>query len=699
MEAVMANPAHFKETLSPLDDLKDEAAKIRKAIPELASAKNWNDYESETDALVRNQAGNKLRGIYANIIAGMNVAQHGTININKRYAIKIDGSTYETFTSRTKTGETKDKAGSLFLSSAVDAGKDPVQKELNDTIITSKVRALFLAFHDEYKSTTCTNFLNQPIIRRFTDIIEVDYNNDPRRVKNAFEKALAELKTQMQANKVTIDAKVFSSSGEAAFPMESSEINNLAQEGRDLSKQLIFLNNFYAFYKAGNNLLKLYKRITPDSMDGLNLIGNIQSYKDKAAEFDAKFEEESGELSRETYFFGSDAAVNVTEQFVGEESIYGLERGYEKLMDTAMDVAKIFFPLRTSPAAMALKEKLKAASGSKSFTSAMHKLIDSNMMFLMMTSENSPFIKYLNQEHAASMYLSPSDNIYTQMQDLKKEFPSLETNAFLANIEKDFDPENKYYGIKFDSSFSFNKEEKQRFTNALKAMLFTPQIYLNGYTSDMKFENGTIADPELRAAANRIKKLGINLVMNTFLVNGFRQGSSSYADLIPIEYLSVKQNVNGERKSIADFLEDETLKMNDTNYFKPNDVINYMQLFGGMKADGIPLLDRVKNKGLTDASIILTSKNPNRFVFMYNPKTKKSAVFMNTGDKNNNGDYRFVRLDSLFKNKGVYTLGSSLNVGEKFSDEYTRGYTSGVEGLKKDLKTPDDTSMFESCSR
>jgi hypothetical protein len=284
------------------------------------------------------------------------------------------------------------------------------------------------------------------------------------------------------------------------------------------------------------------------------------------------------------------------------------------------------------------------------------------------------------------------------MQDLKKEFPSLETNAFLANIEKDFDPENKYYGIKFDSSFSFNKEEKQRFTNALKAMLFTPQIYLNGYTSDMKFENGNIADPELRAAANRIKKLGINLVMNTFLVNGFRQGSSSYADLIPIEYLSVKQNVNGELKSIADFLEDETLKMNDTNYFKPNDVINYMQLFGGMKADSIPLLDRVKNKGLTDASIILTSKNPNRFVFMYNPKTKKSGVFMNTGDKNNNGDYRFVRLDSLFKNKGVYTLGSSLNVGEKFSDEYTRGYTSGVEGLKKDLKTPDDTSMFESCS-
>ena len=118
-----------------------------------------------------------------------------------------------------------------------------------------------------------------------------------------------------------------------------------------------------------------------------------------------------------------------------------------------------------------------------------------------------------------------------------------------------------------------------------------------------------------------------------------------------------------------------------------------------MKAEGIPLLDRVKNKGLNDSSIILESTNSNSFVFFVNPKTKKSGVFMNTGE-GKNGNNRFVRLGSMFKNKSVYTLGATLNIAPNLQDTYNAAAIAGVNKLERDInKSDDNMGLFETCSR
>lgn len=688
MEAVMSSPYHFVETLSPLDDvtLQDEVTRVRKALPEFDVAQDWNDVTTETDALIRNQAGNKLRGIYANIIAGRNVAQHGVVNLNKNYSIKIekvDGQIEEfaTYRAVTKEGVTTDKSGSLFLSAAVDAGKDPIQLELNDSLITAPIRALFMAYHDEYNTRTCTNFLNQPYVRMLTGMIENKYGGDLRQLDNAKKQVIAEIRSEMAKRKASVGDKtpVAVSNIDSTAIMKASELSNLSKENRDLNQQLLFVQNFALYHKAGKKLLDLYKRITPDSMDGLNRIGNIQSYNDKASAFDAAVDPETGE-GDEIMFFGPDPNGNVIDQFVGEDSIYGLERGYENLKNESLRVASVFFPMRTSAAFANMKDRIRKGAGQKALNSGMHQLIDANLSFLMLTKPGSPFLNYINEDYARKMYSDSNNNIGTRLNRFKKQFPKLAANKFIANFETDNDTVKGYYGVKFDGSFAFSRAEREQFTAGLRAMIVTPQVFLNRNLEDVVIKDGVIQDEQLRKEAEAIRQFGEQLAMHSFLSNGFRQGASSYHDIVPIEFWSKKQ---GE-KSILDFLHEEGNKLANPNYFSTADLMTYMQLFGPIKAEGFPLLERVNNKGLNPKTTALSSEKNRQFLVFTNRKTNEIGTFVNAGKDRGKG-YRYVRLDSAFAGKAIYSL-PDVNIDEKIAKaEAIMGY---IEAFN-DVRIPD----------
>lgn len=663
MEAVMSNPAHFTETLSPLDDttLQSEVDRVRKNLPEFDTAQDWNDITTETDALIRNQAGNKLRGIYANIIAGRNVAQHGIVNLSKDYAIKIQNAAgqvekffqYQTYT---KEGISTDKSGSLFLSAAVDAGKDPIQLELNDSLITAPIRALFMAYHNDYNTATCTNLLNQPYVRKLTSIIENKYGGEIRQLDNAKKAVIAEIRAEMTKRKAALGDKtpVTAKITTETVPMDAEDLKNMSKENRDLQKQLDYVQNFALFHKAGNKLMDLYKRITPDSMDGLNRIGNIEAYNDRATEFEAPIDPETGNVE-DMMFYGPDPNGNVLDQFLGGESIYGLERGYETLKDNSLLVASYFFPMRTSPAFLNVKERIKAAAGVKGMTSAMHQLVDANLTFLMLTKNGSPFLRYLTQKYAEDMYSKPNDNIGTRLNYFKKQYPKLAATKFVSNFETDVDPVKKYYGVKFDGSFAFSRSEREGFTSTLRAMMYSPHYFLNVNPESIVIKDDVIQDPKLRSEALQIKNLGQQLAMHSFLSSGFRQGAGSYHDIIPIEFWSQVQKVEGaESKSILDFLYEEGNKLGNANYFDNADIMTYMQLFGPMKAEGRPLLSRESSRVLNSKTTELTSTKDKQFLVFRNSKTNEIGTFMKIGKK---GD-RFVygRLDSAFVGKTIYSL-------------------------------------------
>ncbi len=703
MEAVMVNKAHFIETLSPLDDLKSERERIRQAIPELAEEQDWNSYKTELDAMMRNQAGNKLRGIYANLIAGRNVVHHGVLNVNNRYAIKIDGKSFIEYQSETKEGMPTDKTGSLFLSGAVDAGKDPVQLELNDNVTTSKVRAFFIAYHNEYKSQTCTNFLNQPLIRDFINFFYERYDGNAKDLLNAHRAFISNNKSlSVEAKNL---ARVESISDAKSYDMKSEELVNLNQFDRDMNEQAKMLYNFYVFYRLGNELMKFYKRVTPDSMDGLNMIGNIQSYSDKIETFNAVYDDsvEGDEDSLTTFFFGPDPSINPADQFVGESSIFGLERGYEKLMNKALDIANIYFPIRLSPGFKNFKKAIRESTGKTELSSSMHRQIDANIMFLLMSFPGSPMHKYFKEENSDRLYSNAVTNIYTRMENLKQKLPLLQNNKFLNNFTADYDIENGFYGVKFEGTSMVNSRAKEDFTKDIERLLYSPEIYIDGYN----YSNPT---EEHKKLVNNIKSIGIDLVMNNFLISGFNITPQSYHDIIPARYLNQKQDVEGNKISISEYLQNMQVKMQDENFFNGFNLIQYMSAFGGMKSEGIPLVNRVKSKLITGKTFTITSKNSSKFIFAYNPKTYESSTFVKLsetyGDKN-----VFLRLKSMFKSKKVYTIPS---MQDKFMEQkpydnapgtYRDMLLESAKGLSikayDDYRDEDDTdtNTIESCTK
>ena len=691
IESVYSNPAHFREVFTPLDDttLSDkkgdeekgepdgEVYRIRKAMPQLAEATDWNAWDTEANTIVRNMRGNKLRGIYANILAGRNVAMHGRVELKKSMAIEIDGVKYTSYLSEVD-GIPTDKAISLWLSAAVDASKLPVQYELNDSELTSRVRALFLAYYPEYNSATCTNLLNQPVVREMTELFETKYKGNLTKIKKAYEAIVTKYKLTLPAKNIT-----------TTLPMSSAELSNLSPiAGRDMAQQAIILHNFMKFYDAGMQLMNLYKRITPDSMDGMNRIGSIQGFKDRAGAFESRNDSDDGIVHKDVIFFGPEGTTgNVVDQFVGENSIYGMERGYENLMNEGLAVASNVFPVRTSPAFLTFKERLKTAISNNKFTPEMHQLVDYNLMFMMLMKENSPFFENVTY---SSLYENPKDNIGSRLTALKTAHRALASNPFIANIESDVLSEVNYYGVKFDASGSATRNGKEAMTNGLRAMLYNPISFVSASKEDkIPLPNGTYK-PEVQEEINKIKRLGRDLVMHTFMTNGFRQSSSSYADLVPVEFFTTPMKVKGleEKISIAEYFEQEKKELNDPNYFDAQDLLKYLTMFGKMRAGNSGLLESISGQlGLNAQKEIVTK---GQVEVKLGNKTVKLAVvesaethrnFVIVKDKSTKASAIFQRLD--------YISGKSIYVALKGSYSEKGGtkiYGSGIAAvLSKDF--------------
>ena len=693
MEAVYSNPAHFNEVFAPLDDvtLLNEAKRIRKIKPELGMATDWNAWDTEANTIVRSIKGNKLRGIYANMLSGRNVASHGNISISKKYAIKIIDDTNNTLTEyvnylKEAQGIPTDKSTSLWLSAAVDAANVPIHTELNDTMLTSRIRAVFLAFYPEYNSKTCTNFLNQPIIRELVDLFETKYGGDLR----DFNKALKEINTKYNLTKKLPKGEGINLA--QTLPMKASELANITGskspttqagfnfiEGRDMAEQAIFLHNFEFFSKAGKNLMTLYKRITPDAMDGMNRIGSIQGYQDKQTEFDEDYDTETGTVSKEAIYFDSmHPGRNVVDQFVGEHSIYGFERGYENLMKDGLEMAGIYFPIRTSNSFMNFKENLKRAAGKTNVTAEMHQLIDYNLMFMMLMKKGSPFFENVTY---GNMYTKES-NIGNRLMFLKAKHPALASSPFIANLELDTNAEAGYYGVKFDNSVTPTRSAKEAYTNTLRTMLYNPVAFLSiPVEQKMVDENGNYS-PEVQNQANAIKRLGRDLVMHTFLTNGFRQSSDSYSDIIPVEFFTTPMQVPGSDKkiTISEYLYNEREKLDNGDYFEAEDMINYMTMFGKMRAGGDGMLTSIPFEELKpDMGAILTSKVIHKpFVIARNQDAKTSAIYIRTSYVD--GVSMYEGLKGSFTAKGatkLYGAGITTILSRNAPSGYASYLTSG----------------------
>lgn len=650
IEAVFSSPEHYLETLRPLDDevLKSIRTDIIKLNESLKPNKVFTGGMYETQSAVRNLLGNKLRGLWANAMAGRNVAAASdNFNLQSEFAIKIQGELINTrfLTEIPKaagykydSGLTTDRISSRYVTAAVDGTKAPYHYIVNDNPITFPVELLWVHYHGD--TELLHHFLNQPIIRDFVDTMANEHNDDLSKVNVVYKKI---------AEKYDIPL------GSVALPENYKKISSTYTMSREAIMSLAVpkeraLQNFMKMYTAGRQLKEVFKLLTPDTMSGINRIEAVQSYVERRQ----KFDNPKGGLidNAPIAFYGRAKDENILTQFYDKDSIYGLERGYYNLLVEMLGVAGTVFPMTTSESAIKFKGAIKAATGREALTVEQHRDINAAMMFTILTRQDSPLNVYFNTPYSEDLY-KPGKGKFTlwaRVQNALQKYANLTGNEFLSKLAEDDNNKSVkgFVSFNFDATQQYAPEEKSRIQEDLYNLMYRPEAYITkpGKGADEQ------AIAKYKASIEEIKKIGFDLCMHTLISNGFRKSAFNYASMIPPQFWlqPLKREMAGLPDiSVSDYLHKQSMNMQTGNYFTSQDLVKFFRVFGEIRPGGSNLTDRhtfgdkvsklakehfinvQKYGGYPPAVMVLRTQKGDSGVYVLSPNYKQgedSAVYL-----------------------------------------------------------------------
>lgn len=600
IEAVFSSPEHYLETLRPLDDevLKDIRTSIVALNPDLAPGKVFTGGMYETHSAIRNMLGNKLRGLWANAMAGRNVASASSnFNLMSEFAIKVEGQLINTkfLTEIPKeagykydSGLTTDRISSRYTTAAVDATKAPYHYIVNDNPITFPVELLWIHYHGD--TELMHHFLNQPIIRDFVQIMSDEFNDDLSKINIAYRKV---------AEKYNIDL------GVADLPQNYKNIPKTTTMRRSdimtLSvKPARALQNFMKMHTAGSQLKEAFKLLTPDTLSGINRLEALQEHVERRNKFDNP---RGGKINNAPVaFYGRGKDDNVLTQFFDKDSVYGFERGYYNLIKDMIGIAGTIFPMTTSAATVKFKEAIKAAAGKDTMTVEQHRDVNAGVIFTLLTKEESPLAPYMNVEYTERLYKPgyidpltkrPAITLWTRVKNAMSKYGNLSGNEFLAKLADD-DISTKvknFVTFNFDATQQFSREEKTRIQDDLNNLLYKPEAYLAKPGKNASKED----IDKYKAQVAEIRQIGFDLCMHTLIYNGFRKSAFNYASMIPPQFwLQPMSREVAKLKpiSVAEFMHQESGKMQTGEYFTAEDLARFFRIYGEIRPGGSNLVER-----------------------------------------------------------------------------------------------------------
>ena len=506
-KGILLDSKHLEEVMTPVtsEELSLYAKEIR-AITQEDTSINYNNPLAELKMEEIQKMGIAGRGLHSNGIAGRNVAETlGTLRIDVSASPMIDNDIFSVIRMLDINGKYTDANISQYLSAAVDAAKDPIQIDINDNTYTIPVALLMLSVGIPIK--TVVYFLAQPSIKNL--IKTANLNNTS---ENLF---LKDIKTDLVNN------------------MTFSELESNLTTGEN---QEAILENFALFHKAGKQLQKVYKLITPDNIDNVNELSSINAWVD----------EESVFLYQDSLILGAEDYI--VHQQGTKKPLNPIGIAYRGILNTILnDTSQLGF-IQNSAAFKQVKENIKEDLDILNLSAAQHKFIDRALYTSLMAQPHSPLMlergerQGLMSRTVIKRLYNPNDanNIVTQIIELKLKYPKLNDNAFFKLLKAD--SSNKETGlalIQLDSGTNLSTADKNELSNALLSLI-----------------NDPIAE---------ISNFGKLLVANQLITHGFSPTYGSYIDLIPSEVL-LTDILNPGNGSPVDFFEQEIEGLINPNY-------------------------------------------------------------------------------------------------------------------------------------
>tara|TARA_R100000951_G_scaffold10686_2_gene8996 strand:+ start:107 stop:8230 length:8124 start_codon:yes stop_codon:yes gene_type:complete len=609
MENALTSIEHLAEVTDPLDGtrLSNNVKRILEVTGKEATAGvDYNNPLAQIDMEMRNKAGVRLRGSWANQLAGHNVAQakleRGTeaettsLSIKARHGITINGKTFtelgKVYEYDFETGEDSVRYNSVviseYLSAAVDAAHDPIQIDINDNEYTVPITGMMLSMGIPIE--TILNFLTQPAIIKAVEHAKLNGYHS-----GELWRSIKEVKKEYKKFKKPTKKSKYGFIKDTVSPMTTEQLQN-----RDPGDQIALLDNFKTIHKLGRQVSQAFKVITPDNLSNVNEISSVRSWLE----------------NEEDFIYGQSKMVIGIEAFLRSQegtgtSIAPLQFAYRNILDTMMEAVDSAGFINNSIAFESFKTVYKSLTHQDVLSGEVHKFIDRALFLKIMAKEESPFAELMSKKTFERLYTSPNSSItntFEVIKTLSNDIDSkgsqksvLSGNTFFENLQVASAQNSK--GIPIDiielnTTFNAGPHEKNAMTEGFRKML---NIKDTGVGSEQQQEverrNNVI-----------IRRFAKDLISNQLMTKGFHPGKGTYIDLIPPEVFTSNMGLSSTTtESPVAYFNRVKEAMTDDKFFK-GFVHSFIRNFGTANPGGNRLVPKV---------------NPGQLIPRIDPKTKK----------------------------------------------------------------------------
>ena len=519
--AISSNTEHLHETIAPLDisDLEEAREAIGEEKPKIYLTSASQRLQTGVD----NMLSGILRGLYANGIAGRNVATTALVDFVDA-PITVDGVSLGAIIQESPfTGVPTDQYLSQYLSAAVDSVKDPIQSQINDNAVTAPLTIYMMSIGMTPRQAIM--FLNLPGVKEKTDLA---------------------LNTGQRLTKILGNIEPI------AHPLSSEDmLANIVEEDEISGLTKAQYNQVLAFMAIqAQTLDNLYRVLTPDAIDKAGTVAQNQARIDR------------GESLEGDTYGGLSSLLEVT-----QGNAYPIVREYYRVIRGALELGGNIGFLSDQLAVKQFKNSLKAMTGRRSLNEAMHRDINRAILHHLVTRKGSPIQEsgILDEEKVRDFHvLGGAAKLFEIVREHYEGTFNIVADSLQLRTEQ-FGEDLDFTYLEVDTNKLTRQDLKDQWTYTLQAM-----------------ERDDALHEKLKEAGIE-NSIGETFLMNSVTTSGFAPAPTAYFSLFPTDLLvNGTRNTNLD---VSAHLENEMKRLDQDNYlndFLPSFITNYgTHKFGG----------------------------------------------------------------------------------------------------------------------
>ena len=559
---ILTSKHNNKEVVNPLDSATypnkmEEYGDYN--LLEKTSTFNFSSGYTDMHLEMVNKDAKALVGIFSSHSVGQAIAQDVSIATSTPVYIKtVDQDGKEI---GTKDNQANDLSGiygfdgvlrSIYTNenqnASLDNAKDPITGSLNINTFTANVVAYLNRLG--YNNDIAVDLINQPIIRELTNANNLSTDGAyittlAAEVAERFDlpkvgRTGKELSYDAaENNRVTITPENLK-----AVLKATKSLDEMSEDELMYQKQVLL--DFVQYHKAGTDLAKTNKMMSPDRFTQMSGLVDIEIWK-----------------NNKTYVEEGRGAITVNNLYTEDAAVPRIKAYYDEAILGAENIISEFMPYNSKVFSI-IKDSIAYSTHQKDGYIGDKDLlnkINSDIFSYVMFGKDSPVQKYMmsdsDQDVIKRKLFDIKRSTAKQIDILKKKY-NLQNNTFLSMVSSDnFNSRNSLQMLKFNNTASYSGETKSSFVDAFEELVYYPEKVLK--SSYPKFN--TLSAVEKQKAVDALSLNMRRIIQYGIVTSGFQNGPNTFIDLFPVRlWKDLTLNEDGQSlgslsKYIADQLE------------------------------------------------------------------------------------------------------------------------------------------------